>query len=261
MNKVLALRQVATSAESLPAMVGRAASALGNARSAAEILDARDMAGIAYDAAKRTARLAKAKKAHDDLIDAAHQAQADALEIEASAKSRLADEYDQAQERGEVVGPKGGGDSTVPVRNAATAADIGLTRKDIHEARLFRDAEKVEPGIIRRTLEETLDRGDEPSKAELRRVVTDAAMRGLRGKGRGKSGSRKNPIYEPPSPEFVAAMALTDGCTQLVDSLRDHSPKFILSGFIDEAELKRELPVIRKCRDLLTKFIEVANAQ
>ena len=68
------------------------------------------------------------------------------------AKRRLADEYDAAQERGEVVGRNGGGDTTVPVRNAATAADIGLTRKQIHEARAVRDAEKNDPGVIRNQL-------------------------------------------------------------------------------------------------------------
>jgi hypothetical protein len=35
-------------------------------------------------------------------LTGAHRAQADALEIEAGAKRRLADEYDAAQERGEV---------------------------------------------------------------------------------------------------------------------------------------------------------------
>jgi hypothetical protein len=34
----------------------------------------------------------------------------------------------------------------------ATAADIGLSRKDVHEARIIRDAEKVDPGIVRRTV-------------------------------------------------------------------------------------------------------------
>ncbi|MEY9532152.1 hypothetical protein [Sinorhizobium fredii] len=36
-------------------------------------------------------------------IAAAHRAQADALEIESTAKRRLADAYDAAQERGEVA--------------------------------------------------------------------------------------------------------------------------------------------------------------
>jgi hypothetical protein len=80
----------------------------------------------------------------DRATEVSLRAQVDALEIEAKAKRRLADEYDAAQECGEVVGPSGGGNSTVPVRNAATAADLGLTRKDIHEARQVQDAEAAE---------------------------------------------------------------------------------------------------------------------
>jgi hypothetical protein len=41
---------------------------------------------VPYDAAKKAARLGKAKQAHDELIAAAYRAQADALEIEAQAK-------------------------------------------------------------------------------------------------------------------------------------------------------------------------------
>jgi hypothetical protein len=64
-------------------------------------------------------------------------AQADAIEIEALAKRRLADEYDTAQERGEVA--KHGANlrkgPDVPKGNVgkATAADVGLSRKEIHE--------------------------------------------------------------------------------------------------------------------------------
>ncbi len=41
---------------------------------------------------------------------AAYRAQADALDIEAQAKRRLADEYDAAQARGEVASSNGGGE-------------------------------------------------------------------------------------------------------------------------------------------------------
>ena len=155
----------------LPALIDRASKALAGARTSAEILEARDMASVIYDTAKKAARLAKAKGAHDALIAAAHRAQADALEIEAGAKRRLADEYDAAQERGEIVGRKGGGDSTVPQRNAATAADIGLSRKDIHDARQIRDAENADPGIVKRTLDQAINAGKEPTKAKLRKAV------------------------------------------------------------------------------------------
>lgn len=154
----------------LTALVDRASKALAGARSAAEVLDARDMASVAYDAAKKATRLNKAKRAHDDLIAAGHRAQADALEIEAAAKRRLADEYDAAQERGEVrtVG-------NVPEQNnTPTAADIGIPRKEIHEARLIRDAERGSPGIIRQALDAMLKSGEEPTKAKVRRTVLKA---------------------------------------------------------------------------------------
>jgi hypothetical protein len=66
----------------------------------------------------------------------------DALEIEALAKRRLADEYDAAQERGEVSSQRRH-PSHVPDENMrAASADLGLTRKDIYEARQIRDAEE-----------------------------------------------------------------------------------------------------------------------
>ncbi len=126
-----------SSAARLPALVDRAAQALATARTAAEVLEARDAAGLAYDLAKTAARLAQAKGAHDSLIAAAHRVQADALLIESRAKRRLADEYDRAQARGEV---QRHGD--VPAGNIVpTAADLGLTRKMVYQARQLRDAE------------------------------------------------------------------------------------------------------------------------
>jgi hypothetical protein len=70
-----------------------------------------------------------------------HAPQADALEIEAQAKRRLADEYDAAQERGEVAK---GRPKSIPEQNTfqPTVSDIGLTSKEIHEARELRDAEQ-----------------------------------------------------------------------------------------------------------------------
>ena len=105
-------QQVATIGK-LRGMVTTAADNLRKATTAAEVLDARDLATAAYDAAKRSARIERAKSAHDEVIAATHRAQADALEIEAEAKRRLADEYDGAQKRGE-VGKKGQRTDLVP---------------------------------------------------------------------------------------------------------------------------------------------------
>lgn len=165
----------------LTALIDRAAKALAGAGSAAEVLDARDMASVAYDAAKKAARLLRAKQAHDEVVGAAYRAQADASAIEALAKRRIADEYDAAQERGEVArhGETLRSGPDVPKQNfgKATAADIGLSRKEIHEARIIRDAEDAEPGAIRRALDEALDAGEEPTRAHVMRAALKASKR------------------------------------------------------------------------------------
>jgi hypothetical protein len=159
-------------ATNLPVLVRRAAEQLASATSAAEILDARDMASIAYDLAKKAGRLAKAKEAHDEIIVKAAHAQADALEIESVAKRRLADEYDAAQERGEV---RQNGERSFSTLEKVGGIDLGLTGKDIHEARTIRDAEQADPGIVRRSLDGLLDAGEEPTRAALKREIAPAS--------------------------------------------------------------------------------------
>lgn len=175
----------------LPALIDRAVAALANARTAAEVLEARDLASNVYDAAKKAARLSKAKGAADDLIKTAYRVQADALDIEASAKRRLADEYDAAQERKEVKANGGARNFTVKEPNSElpSAADIGLSRTDIHESRMIRDVEKESPGIIRKALDKMLESGEEPTKAKVRRVVMKAPKK--------KTPNRKPKYTEP----------------------------------------------------------------
>ena len=139
---MIALVPIAVAGENLPGLIDRAASMLASAKTAAEVLEVREAAGRAYDTAKRAARLGRAKAAHDDLVAAAHRAQAHALEIEAAAKRRLADEYDAAQAWGEVA--KRGWDSGVDKRNTTTAADLGLRHDQIHDARLIRNAKTAD---------------------------------------------------------------------------------------------------------------------
>lgn len=172
----------------LSAIVDRAVAVLSNARTAAEVLEAREIASDVYDRTRKAARLARAKGAADELISAAYRVQADALEIEAQAKRRLADEYDAAQERGEVA--RHGRTSDVQLGNVtpATAADIGLSRKDIHEARIIRDAEKADPGIVKRTVEAAIASGQEPTKARVRRAVLETARPAVAAKAAPRRG-------------------------------------------------------------------------
>lgn len=169
--------------DSLPALLDRAASALAAARTSGEVLEARDLAAVAYDAAKSAGRMARAKQAHDDVIGAVYRAQADAALIEARAKIRLADEYDAAQKRGEVATRQHNPGSVghVPEQNMpATAADIGLSRKEIHEARTLRDAEKEQPGIIEKTVADRVEAGQEPTKAAIKKAAQEASGRKLK---------------------------------------------------------------------------------
>jgi hypothetical protein len=159
--------------EHLPTLIDRAAAALLAARTSGEVLEARDLARVAYDAAKSAGRMARAKQAHDEVIAAVYRAQADALLIEARAKMRLADEWDAAQARGEVATGSVRTDIVVDHNDVrpATAAELGLRRDEIHEARRMRDAEAAEPGRTERALREIVARGEEPTKARLRREV------------------------------------------------------------------------------------------
>lgn len=179
---------------SLTHLVNKAVQALQNAETSAELLDAKEAASLAYDASKRAGRMARAKGAHDDLIAAAHRTQADALEIEALAKRKLADEYDAAQERGEVATGNRTQDFGVEGDNAkpATAADLGLRRDQIHEARQIRDAEDAQPGLVRQTLDRSLRDGREPTRAELQRSVIAAVELARKSP---KRENRKNPRY------------------------------------------------------------------
>ena len=161
--------------DKLPILIDRATFALTSAKTSAELLEVRDRANIAYNAAKSAARMAKKKQAYDSVIGAVYKAQADALLIEARAKMRLADEYDEAQEKGEVASGSVrtdivGNDNDV---RPATAADLGLRRDEIHDARKVRDAEAKDPGKTERALKDMVERGEEPTKAKLRRALTD----------------------------------------------------------------------------------------
>ena len=184
MNLAISTTNQIVPIERLTALIEDAANILTNAHSAAEVLDARDKASAAYDGAKLAARLLQARDASNTVVAAAHRAQARALEIEAGAKRRLADEYDAAQERGEVATGKDGPGAGVLNGNAkATTKDIGLTRKDIYDAREVRDAEESDPGIVKRALDEALDAGEEPTRAKVKRAVKAKSKRTRRPRG------------------------------------------------------------------------------
>lgn len=151
----------------LPALIEQAINALAAAKSAAEVLTARELAASAYEVAARIARL---KRAGQELIDRARHIQATALEIETQAQMRLAAEYADGQARGE-IGTRG--------RNRhvgkLSAEDVGLAKHELYRAKLIKDAEAREPGIVHRILADALAAGHEPNKVILRRALLPVA--------------------------------------------------------------------------------------
>jgi hypothetical protein len=199
-----------TELESLPQLIRKAVAALATATTAAEILDVQRQADIAYTAAKHAARLRDAKDAADTVVAACRKVQADAVIIETQAHCRLADEYDAAQKRGEV---RGVGEyqrkANVPNENISpTVTDIGLDRKQIHEARIVRDAEKKKPGVIKQTLEQRLRAGKEPTRADVRRVARDTIA-----------------TKEPPRPSVTAGVATPAAKTSVAPDASRHQAK------------------------------------
>lgn len=240
--------------ESLPSLLSRASQALASATDSAEVLEARDLAKLAYDAAKSAGRMARAKKAHDDVISAVYRAQADALLIEARAKMRLADEYDAAQERGEVAKA---GNSSKP-EELARANDLGISHKEVHEARQIRNIERDDPGAYERVTNEIVERGEEPTKASVRKAFV-------------QHNSANNEWYTPPEIIEAAREALgaidLDPATSEVANATVRASQILT---IEDDALSLEWPVSRIWMNppyaaglvgkFIEKFIEAAEA-
>jgi hypothetical protein len=249
-TKELSIAIVEEDGDALPELVARAASTLESAKTAAEVLEAHEMAGMVYDMAKRAARFEKAKGTHDEVLAAVRRAQADALLIESRAKARLADEYDAAQERGELRAPNN--KKTTSSSEAVSAPDIGLTHKQVHEARVIRDAEKAAPG----TVAEIIAAMDEPTRAQLRRELVEASEIGLRRGNRAPSKKRKNPLYKPPTPEQKAWTHLYGDCRALVE-WAETNLALARKGLADaDYDQSANLAAVKAARDLLTQFLE-----
>lgn len=162
----------------LDLLVASAAKRLAGATDAAGVLEARTEAGVAYTAARTAARIAQAKRAHEDVVAAAHHAQADALEIEALAERKLAEQYDRARAAGEVR-PRGQPSNPSGQGNTPTMADLGLDSRMISRGRALNEVEDEDPGAIRRTLDAALDEGGAPTREDVRRLAIREAVKPL----------------------------------------------------------------------------------
>ena len=173
------MNDLSTAILNLPSLVSRAADQLAEAKTSAEVLEAKTTAGVAYDAAKSAGRIARKKAAHDDLMQKIYRSQAQCVIIEGEAQARLADEYDLAQEKGEVQ--KAGRDRKSNIIVAAhdndikpSTADLGLTRDQIYQARKVRDVLREDPTAIEDKVNALVEQGLEPTKAAIREQLLHA---------------------------------------------------------------------------------------
>jgi ParB family chromosome partitioning protein len=144
--------------ETLPVLIDRARSRLAEARTSAEVLEAR----AAAKAALHYARLQKA----------ANETQADCLAMIKRAEIRMADELESAQERGEVARVGDFLANQWGVRAAdtppATYPELGISRQRVAEWRELRDAGDH---VIDEAIQAALDEGRAPTNADVDRAV------------------------------------------------------------------------------------------
>jgi hypothetical protein len=231
---------MANEVEKLPRLLEQARSTLAQATTAAEYLDAGDLAGVAYGAAKTADRLAKIRGAHDTVRAACHRVMGEALIIVAQAHCRLADEYDEAQRRGEVRGVGQQSKQNIPLENISrTVSEIGLTSKRVHEARIYRDAERRKPGIVREAIEQKLQAGQAPTLADVRRALQE------------REGKRDPPPAPSPAPSPVRPAAVREEAASRV-----HAAPTAESTDESEAESEADTDEIDHAIDVILDHLE-----
>jgi phage N-6-adenine-methyltransferase len=146
--------------DTLPVLIDRARGRLAEARTSAEVLEARA-------AAKAALHYAKLQKA-------ANETQADCLAMIKRAEIRMADEIDAAQQRGE-INRKGGNRGNQYVGNPRTSgfgkisyADLGLDDRRVAEWRELRDAGAQ---VVDQAIQTALDENRAPTSADIQRAV------------------------------------------------------------------------------------------
>jgi hypothetical protein len=135
-----------TSSTSLPELIERASARLIQAKSSAEVLEAKGLAEMALHYARVT--------------EAANQTQADCLRIVMRAEIRMANGVDAAQECGQL--PRRGGYKS-KVRTA-DFAEVGLDKRRVNEWRAVRDAGEQ---FVEDVLREALAEERTPTKREI----------------------------------------------------------------------------------------------
>ena len=133
---------------SLPALIDRACQRLVQARTSAEVMEAKAIAEAALHYAKIT--------------QAANETHADCLRMIVRAEMRMADEIDRGQESGEIARPGR------PAANSPKFGDLGIDDRRVAEWRDVRDAGM---DVVESAISEALQEDRAPTKSDIRRAV------------------------------------------------------------------------------------------
>lgn len=152
--------------ENLPSLISRASQRLLNAKSSAEVMEAKQIAEAALHYAKVT--------------KAANDTHADCLRIITRAEIRMADEYEAGQQGGEVRTRA----DNQHVRDADKLSldDLGISRQRVSEWRETRDAG---PEVVEQAIQGALAEGRAPTKSDIKKHI------------RGTFGTGENEWYTP----------------------------------------------------------------
>lgn len=176
-------RPSVTEVVGLPALIDRARARLAEARSSAEVLEAKAIAEAALHYAK--------------LTSAANETHADCLRMIVRAEVRMADEVDAGQKHGTVAKREDsllrGSDVRTSDNGTTTLNDLGVSRQRLSEWRDVRDAGSP---IVEEAIEAALADGRAPTKADIHRAI--------QGKPHISQNSGNNEWYTP-EPYLVAA--------------------------------------------------------
>lgn len=167
----------------LPALIDRACQRLAQARTSAEVLEAKAIA----EAALHYARVTKA----------ANETHADCLRMIVRAEMRMADEIDKGQSEGTIAS----GGRRPKASEILTVSDLARDREQLREWREVRDAG---PEVVEQAIQEALSEGRAPTKTDIQRAIKGES------KPHVSHNSGENEWYTP-EPYIVAARKVLGG--------------------------------------------------
>ncbi|MDH6265521.1 hypothetical protein M2360_000911 [Rhizobium sp. SG_E_25_P2] len=134
-----------------------------------DLARARHLARRVYNEAVQASDLANKAKVSEELRAKARLLRANAVRIESLCTISIADYVDDAQAKGMM--PKKGRPNNISVGNIFTLDDLGMSPKQLHEARALRDHVRTQPGFIDAVIQTQLDQGLEPSRAAVKHAI------------------------------------------------------------------------------------------